>query len=74
MPHESTVEHEKPSKDFGPLENARRSNSMRQQSSDDKPVRTLSENCPEDHELDDMKDIWQQCFFYHTHSADKSMF
>lgn len=57
MPHESTVEHEKPSKDFGPLENARRSNSMRQQSSDDKPVRTLSENCPEDHELDDMKDI-----------------
>ena len=57
MPHESTVEHEKPGKDFGPLENARRSNSMRQQSSDDKPVRTLSENCPEDHELDDMKGI-----------------
>ena len=28
MPHESTVEHEQPSKEYGPLENARRSTSM----------------------------------------------
>lgn len=49
MPHESTVEHERPaSKDFGPLENARRSNSIR---NSEEPINKRTP-FTEDHECD----------------------
>jgi len=43
MPHESTVEHEKMAKKYGPIENARRGN-----------IETPSKTpCVEDHECDE---------------------
>lgn len=52
MPHESTVEHEKSKKEYGPIENAFRSNSLANDYSLNTPI-------TEDHECDDWQDEYE---------------